>query len=258
MKVIQVDMKRCLLVSLLLLLTSFLVGQNQLGVQARALIYNGYIYNQSSNWNKGLSNFKAAFSKDNKDMKLLYEYALAEYGMIGYCLASKSCKDIDNRIEEAIKHVKQILDQDEDNSPAQALMGGLLAMKIGQSPAKAIFIGPKSSSFIDDAVESDPNNPSAWVEMGNMRFHAPSLFGGDMKEAIECFKKAIELFERTPSRKKTSWLYLHAYAWLGKAYEELEEYDKAKSTYRRILEIEPRFQWVKQELVPQLAAKREK
>ncbi|MEL6674231.1 MAG: tetratricopeptide repeat protein [Bacteroidota bacterium] len=218
----------------------------------RRLSFLAYAYNQGYQWQKAVNKLQA-LNQQNWENK--YEWAIAAYGRIGYCIASESCQDVDDQIDEAQEIAEALLKVKPKSSKAQALYGALLAMEVGRSPAKAIYLGPRSSSYLDDALESDPRNPTAWVEKGNMRFHAPALFGGDMTEAVNCFKKAVTLFDQQPALRKDNWLYLHALAWLGKSYEEEGKNQEALKAYQKALQFEPNFHWVKNELMPALQKK---
>ena len=250
------NIKTILAVVSIMLVFSSLSAQQNSWKKYRKLVYEGYINNDLTSWKIANSALMAQFnSSKHMGLELAYETILAEYGMIGYCLASESCKDVDDRIDHAQEMLEDLLEDYPKWSEGHAFLGALIAMEIGRSPAKAIYLGPGSSRHIEKAIDLNANNPSGWVEMGNMRFHAPALFGGDKKEAIICFKKAIELFDKQLALRKDNWLYLHAWVWLAKAYEETGDKEMAVKTYENLLIHEPRFMWVKNELLPQIKSK---
>lgn len=218
----------------------------------KARAYQGYISGNESQWSEGIDLLKSALKNNPGNHELAYEYLLAEYGKIGFCNTTNTCGDLVDLIEDSQKLLKKIVKEKGESSQYSALMGGLIAMEIEQKPAQMMFLGPKCSSHISESVDMDSQNPTAWVEKGNLKYHAPRLFGGDMEEAIECFKKAISLYEAKPALRANSWQYLHALAWLGKAYEEEDEREKAKQAYEKALKVAPNFLWVKKELLPDL------
>lgn len=222
--------------------------------QARSKIYQGYRLNQPDKWREGISLLRQAANQSASE-SLLYELALAEYGLIGYCVASESCDDVYDRIDDTQDILDKLVDKVGTRGKAYAVYGGLLAMKIGLSPAKALYLGPRSSGYLDKAMEIAANSPYTWVEHGNMRFHAPAVFGGDKAGAVEAFQKAIELFDQQPAEKTNNWVYLHAIAWLGQAYEATGQLNMARQTYEKALRVAPDFHWVKYELLPAVKQK---
>jgi tetratricopeptide (TPR) repeat protein len=224
--------------------------------QCRKSIYQGYIAGDMASWRRGISQLKVGLAANPANAsQFTYELALAQYGLIGYCIGSESCNDIDELIDSTEEMLEELLDQNERWAEVHAVLGGLYGLKIGMSPAKGIYLGPRSTRHIEKATEYGPDHPAGWIELGNARYHAPKLFGGDVEEAISCFSRAATLYESRPSLKTYSWLYLHALAWLGQSYEKAGKADQALETYRRALVAEPDFKWVRDELIPQLQRK---
>lgn len=221
--------------------------------QARTQIFQAYLADDLSAWKQGIQVLETEASRTFRPNKeILYHLALAEYGLIGNCLTNDACDDVDSRIQKTEGYLEDLLDMDQPKAKVKALNGGFLAIKIKRHPAKAIYLGPRSASYIEGSVKDNPNDPAAWVEMGNFRLHAPSLFGGDVDEAIECFEKAERLFEEGDPSDKISWIYLHSIVWQGKAKEMKGEYKEARLIYQSLLDRYPNFKWVKEELLPQL------
>ncbi len=218
---------------------------------ARETIYEGYISGDVKKWEKGLEMLNKCEQQLNS-VELKYEIALAQYGLIGFYMAEDKKNELESRLDETISLVKRILEAEPKHAQAHALLGGLYGLKIGMKPARGIYLGPKSSKHIEIATTQNPEHPAGWVEKGNAKYHTPFLLGGNMSEAIKCFTKAIQLFNANPVFKKYNWLYLHALAWLGQAYEKESNYYEAQVIYQKILSHEPNFAWVKDELLPAL------
>lgn len=229
-------------------------GQNHKIDQVRQMIFEAYQKGNHQLWRQAITQLENKDGMTNENDRM-YELALAKYGLIGYCLATESCQDLDELIDDTEEHLDFLLDQDNISAKAKAMYGALLAMKIGINPAKAIYLGPRSSSYIDAAIKLNPQSPEAWVEMGNMRFHAPSLFGGDLDESIICFEKAVTLFEEGPQIDRQNWLYLHARVWAAQGYEKKEEWTKALLIYQAINAAYPDFMWVSAELLPAMLSR---
>jgi len=223
----------------------------------KALVYQGYVENDPSRWQQGIEELQKAYALQGEaGIRELYELTLAQYGWIGYCFSGNAtCDDLDERIDAADDQSDDLLDLKPYWAPAHALRGSVLAMKINQVPAKAIYLGPKSSGHLNKAVELDAEDPVGWVEMGNMRYHAPAFVGGDKAEAVKCYKKAVSLFDTNPGRKRHNWLYIHALVWLGQAYEATGQYPEALATYERVVREAPAFRWVQDQLIPGVKTK---
>ena len=67
--------------------------------------------------------------------------------------------------------------------------------------------------------------------------------------AIDSYKKSIDLYQKQ-NQDDINWMYLDTYAWLGQAYEKKDQNDLAVNTYKKSLEVEKDFNWVKEALLP--------
>lgn len=218
-------------------------------IKAKGLVFKGYCGNDRNDWKNGISELNIIHEANPDDGQALFDLIQSQYGYIGYCIARED-DGVDDKIDDTLLEIQKLSGMKGFESHAEALRGAMLAMKIGLKPLRAFGLGPKSEKALKHAVELAPENPLVWVEMGNMKYHAPGLFGGSNTEAITCFKKAIALYNETPELKSDNWQYLHSLAWLGKAYEEEELYGKAVDAYEKALEFAPDFSWVKNELLP--------
>lgn len=230
---------------------TYLAGQADPFEQARRSIYQGYVLDKEESWKAGLKGYEAVEELDKALYpSLWYDYLLAQYGWIGYCLAKEREGEAKTRLDQVIEASKELLESHPDHAPTEALLGGLYGLKIGLSPARAIYLGPRSLSYIESALKAAPARPEGWVEKGNARFHSPSVVGGSKEEAVSCFLKAKANFDRQPALKKDNWLYLHTLAWLGQAYEATDKPLEARQIYAGALKEAPQFKWVKETLLP--------
>jgi len=181
---------------------------------------------------------------------------LAEYGLIAWCIGEDRCQEdeVEARLDRTEGYLKALTALPGGAARGYATQGALLAMRIGLSPAKAVYLGPRSSSYLDQAMAADPQEPAAWVEKANMYYHAPGWLGGDKAKAIQYFAEAARLYEARPALRQANWLYLHSLTWLGRAYADTGQLAEARRTYRRLLAFEPGFSWVRDELLPEVEA----
>ena len=202
-------------------------------------------------WSKGIADQETKYSRSGNNDDL-YVLILSKYGYIGYLISMKRENEARGIISSAEKNVEKLAADKRYEARASALSGALVAMRISLNPLRATYLGMRSFRQIEESLKLDQNEPVAWVEMGNARYHMPSLFGGSYSEAARCFSQAVVLFEKDRALLKCNWHYLHALVWLAKSYESMDNLPKAKEVYEKLLKIEPEFQWVKKELYPEL------
>jgi tetratricopeptide (TPR) repeat protein len=127
----------------------------------------------------------------------------------------------------------------------------MYAFRISITPWRAVFWGRRSMNLINKALETDPANPSAWIEHGNAMFYAPAALGGSKEEAVNSYSRAATLLE-AGMMENQRWLYLNTLVGLARSYSETGNRSMARITYLKALEFEPEFKWVKDKLLPQL------
>ncbi|MDX2246304.1 MAG: hypothetical protein SF052_05990 [Bacteroidia bacterium] len=233
-------------------LFSILPAQNDPLIFARKSVYEGYLTGKAIYWETGIK--QMILQVDNTPtFRTKLELAKALYGKIGFEISRKEEEAAGKVADQVLKLLEPMVEENDKSAEAHAILGSVYALKIAMSPAKALLLGPKSASHLEEAVSLNPENPVAWCELGNMRLHAPGLFGGDVEKAIDCFSKAVRLFEK--KQEPYHWQYLHALVWLGKAYEAKAEWGKAYEAYQYALSKEPGLRWVREELLPEARQK---
>ncbi|MEZ4827013.1 MAG: hypothetical protein R3C61_12160 [Bacteroidia bacterium] len=243
----------CLCFLLLLMNIYGMDAQSNMIDQARKLIYEGYLTGDESYWDRGIGILENQVATSSA-LKAKVELSIALYGKIGFEMAGKSENTAEKIADKTVALLEPLVGKNDQTAEVYAVLGSVYALKIAISPAKALYLGPKSASLLEKGIALNPESAVAWCELGNMRLHAPRLFGGSVDEAIECFSKAVSLFEKNGQTR--SWQYLHAMVWLGKAYEEKGSWNEACDAYAYALRKEPSLKWVKEELLPQALAKK--
>jgi tetratricopeptide (TPR) repeat protein len=180
----------------------------------------------------------------------LYDLLLARYGFIPYCIDNDMKRKARYHLKKANEELEELMDYRNYKSNAYALRGAFIGFEIGMAPLKGITLGPKSYTAIDNSIESNPDNPVAWMEKANTRFYTPATFGGSKKEAAELYAKAVSLFEQD-LQSNHKWLYLNTLVGLSKSYQYLDKNRLAVATLEKALAFEPGFIWVKEDLLPE-------
>lgn len=181
------------------------------------------------------------------------QYALVEcyYGLAGVYMSTYDGDKGVPLLEKAVKANSKLIKQDSKNANYHAMQSALYGMQIGFSPMKGMFLGSKSDRHVEKAIELDPNNGFAWSQGASGYYHTPSMFGGDIKEAVRHYQKAVELLG-SEGELESNWLWLEAMTWLGQAYQKNGQVTEAKQTYERALEVFPGFAWIQKALLPSL------
>jgi tetratricopeptide (TPR) repeat protein len=214
-------------------------------------VYRGFLSGDMGVWTRGIAEQEAKYrmSRSSDDLFVLI---LSKYGYIGFIIGMKKSDEARDMLTSAEENVEVLVKDKAYTARATALRGALIAMRISLNPMKATYLGMRSLRQMEESLKIDSNDPTGWVEMGNARYHMPSVVGGSYKESARCFNQAIALFEKNPANLACNWHYLHALVWLAQSHDKLGEVAEAKRIYEKILQREPGFQWVKRELYPDL------
>lgn len=202
-------------------------------------------------WKSTMDSISNINSKSNKQQLELINY---QYGYIPWCIDNDREKEAEEYLNKAQKILKQLEQQDYKPSILYAYKAAFIGFEIGLAPYKAPFIGPESLSFANQSKNLNSNNAFSYVQLGHIEFYTPKIFGGSKTNAMQHYLKAVSIMENNEQLSQ-NWNYLNVLATIVNAYIELEQYDKAKEYCVKTLEIEPNFDWVKNELYPQILKK---
>lgn len=212
-------------------------------------IYSAYLNGRMDTW-KGIMETMTRKFRQTNDMDLLTMLTEVEYGYIGYCISVDRKKEAERTLVQAEEHIQVLLEYNNRNPRVHALQGAFYGYWLTLHPIKAPVYAKKSGSANEKAFQLDPNEPQVWLEKANIEYYKPAIFGGSKKEALPLYEKAVTLFEASPDRTRQNWIYLNCLAGLGIAYEKNGERMKAGEVYRKLLELEPSFSWVRDDLYP--------
>lgn len=141
--------------------------------------------------------------------------------------------------EEGLKYVREAVRLDEKGNPdAYRLLGDYYGrLSEYQGVFGRMRYGSLSIKNHKKAQEMDPRNALNFVGMGTDKLFAPSAFGGDPKEAVVLFTKAVEMAPSSPV----------GHVWLGRAYSKLKQFDLAQQHFEKALSLEPRSAFARNE-----------
>jgi signal transduction histidine kinase len=141
-------------------------------------------------------------------------------------------------IAEAEKLFDQILAAEPENATALVYRGSLLGLKLGfhlVPPDRSLAALRQSNADMDRAVALAPDDLEVRSVRGYSSFYTPSFVGRD-RIAVEDFSHIIQLLERQPGAEIQRAEFHLA---LGDAYHKAGEDDKARQSWRRVMELSP-------------------
>ncbi len=243
-------MRKILLIQIILY-TVFVISQGQ-----SSELYNAYISGEMDRWKSTMDSMEERYNSGGS-YELLYDLTIAQYGYIAYCMSVKEKKKAKKYVLKAEKNANKMLKYDKTWARAHAVKGAIYGFKAGQAPYKVLILGSRAIKEIAIAFELDPGDPHIWMEKGNIDLYKPSIFGGDKKDAIKFYLKAIELYEMDPAEVENNWMYLNTLSGLASAYIKTKQFKKADKTYQKILGIESDFEWIRDDVYPDFKKKYE-
>jgi tetratricopeptide (TPR) repeat protein len=215
-------------------------------------IYQCYMNSRMPVWKNIIDQIN---SQSEKNSELLLELVNYQYGYIGWCLTNNHKDEALVYLKLAEENLKLLEAKRFEISMIYAYKAAFYGYHIAISKFSAPFLGPKSSSCANQAIQLDPNQPFGYIQLGNVKFHSPSLMGGSKTEAISYYLKAKAMMERNKDEIRGDWNYLSLLTTIAKAYESINDLPNAKLMYEEILRIEPGFMWMRDKLYPQLLKK---
>lgn len=215
-------------------------------------IYEAYIHSNRTQWVQVVSDMER--STELKTLAWKLELAEYYYGMAGYYIGIKRKDLAEIIIDKGNTLVDGILKEHPSNATAMAFKGSLTAFKINLNRYKMLKLGKESMLWMEKALKTDPNNVQGLADRGNAYVHAPALFGGDPELGIQMYKKGLALLEKR-NLANGNWFYLNLLITTAGAYKRIGQLDKARFYYEKTLQVEPRFRYVKETLLPALDKK---
>lgn len=212
-------------------------------------IYQAYIKNDMAKWKKTIDAMNAEQVKSNERTLELLNY---EYGYISWCMNNKRKNEAKPYLERAEQRIKLLMNKKHRISLLHAYQSAMYGFRIANNKLKAPLLGSKSLEEVEKSLEIDPNNAFGYTQLGNMKFFKPAMFGGSKKEAVNHYIKTAKLMQK---EYKNNWNYLNLILLIAKCHEATDNIKLADAYYKKLLELEPNFSWLKDELYPEFKRK---
>lgn len=261
---------KALFSSLLILILTLTNVWGHEGAAIDSMIIKGKAQLQSAlnSWDLSqLLNARAFFERLQQDQTypwLIHFYiGYADSRITEYFFSKNPSKNDDAKeqaqkyIEDCIAQLEKSIELKDDFAESYALMSSILGKKIGLSPIKGVFLGPKSGGMIGKAFKLASKNPRVNLIAGQNAFYTPKIFGGGIERAMKHVQRAITLFDSVKVENPIlpDWGHAEAFAYQGMILMKQENFADAKKSYEQALEINPDYAWVKFALMKDLEAK---
>lgn len=162
------------------------------------------------------------------DLAWQTEMVKALYGLVGYEFGAKK-KDLARvYVNKADVYLDKLLDDHPKNAQLYSLAGAFYGYKIALAFYKAPFLGPKCIYYIEKAMEFDPIEPMGYIEKGNSLLYRPAALGGNKREALKLYRKALQLME-PHTALKCDWHQMLLRAFILKSLYETNQTTEANA-----------------------------
>lgn len=174
-----------------------------------------------------------------------FERAMALYGILSNTMASQDEETFDKYKDKTVDLLEKLIDENPEWGEPKAVLSSTYGLVMAYNPMKGMFLGMKSNSLIDEAMEQQPESALVQKLYAGSKLYTPEMFGGDPEEAVESFTKAAELYV---ADSEGNWQYLDTMMGLSMAYQKLGQKEKAMELLEEAIELEPNYYWAKSEL----------
>lgn len=236
-------MKKRIFIAVLLLLSSTAMAQNanRLNCRFQELFLKGDMVA----WKHVVDSLRKRPLDKESQLVLLH----AEYGLIGNLLGKNHDREAKKEMELFEKRLESAMKQTPESGTLYALSAGFIGFKIALQVWKAPIFGKENGARVKKAVELGANEALPWVELGNSLYFRPAFVGGNKPEAIKHYEKAFSIYKKQGG---CNWMYYNIGAWLAQTYANQGNKAKAETLYLQLLSEAPDFDWVRNELLPDL------
>lgn len=256
-------MKKTFVITLLLFLTPVIsIAQTETNIDSLIIQGKQQLQQATNKWTdvdllRTRAYFERLLMDGSKSWLVRYYIGMADYRLVSYYFSKQEKDQAKQFIDDGIDHLQQCIESSKEFVEAHSLLSSMYGNKIAVSPFSAMTLGSKSSKEMGKAMELDPQNPRNYLIAGWSAYFTPKLFGGGKEKAKNYFEQAIAHFDsfEVTNPILPGWGHDEAYAWLGMAQMEAEEFEAAKMNFDQALKINPEYGWVKYVLLPQLNTK---
>jgi tetratricopeptide (TPR) repeat protein len=175
---------------------------------------------------------------------------MCDYRLATYYLTLGQLDNAAPYIKDSQDYLKKAMEMNPDFGELDAFYAYMLGFQIALEPENGMSLGFETYKYFGKAFEKSPENPRIHFLKGTSELFTPAEYGGGADTAIKTLVKSIDLFEKENIKDPVlpSWGKDEAYTFLGMAYNQKGDTDKAAEFFRKALEVNPEFQMARDEL----------
>ena len=155
---------------------------------------------------------------------------------------------------EGRAELERLLAADPENVEALVLQAAILGELSERSLWQRMTLGRIAYQHLETAVRLAPQNPRAALQRGVFWFYAPAFAGGGLEASHAELERARALFRDEAADAWPGWGRVDTAAWLGQALAALGRTQEARARYEEGLAYAPPSPWIREVLLPELAA----
>jgi tetratricopeptide (TPR) repeat protein len=237
------SIKYSILLSFYLVISSFNVSLQ--GINYRSLVKT-YADGSWSGWSAEIAKAEKSLPTDTESKFILVNLY---FGYVGHFIDGGKYDVAFEYIHKGEKLIHQILAVEPSNVTAISYKGAFLAFRVGINRIKYLATALEGLSLIYKAYDMDNNNLIAILNKASALYFLPPFFGGNKAETIRLLNYACSLMEKSGDTVD-NWMYYYTLIFIGRSNEKTGKLIEAKHAFEKVLQLEPEFKWVQNDLYP--------
>jgi len=215
-------------------------------------IYHSYINDRMDEWKAITERIR---NEKYKSSDLILELVNYQYGYIGYCITFNRKKEARKYLDLAEENIATLEKLKFRLSDIYAYKSAFYGFKMEIIPVTVPYNGLKSIKYAKLALDLDSNNYMAHIQNGNVYCNMPASIGGSVQKGLSYYLKARKILEMDRENLSENWNYLNLLIAIARSYSSINDYSSSRDIYEYILQVEPGFTYVRDDLYPQLLKK---
>ncbi len=254
-------MKRIIspLIILSLLVVKIDVTYSSVSIDSLIITSRDQLNQSINNFNEDLikesiEKFEQLLIYNQKVWLINYYIAFGYYKSGLYYFNEQNVKNANESFGEAFLHINNCISVNDSFAEGYIMKANIIKIKSAIEQFNSAELDSEVHQCFEHAKKLDPGNPRIYYSLGILNYFQPKIYGGDIEVAKENFAKAIELYSIYKPKYKVypDWGFDETYAWLGKIASDQGNIKLAKKYYKKALDVNPDFDWVKKDLLPNL------